>query len=150
GSDGDLRSRPDRSRTPKPDQQIPDLDLPPRHQGRVAGENTCRTARARRARGDALACAPARHRVHAKPQRGHAPLHAYDLARHLGHQRGGSDADPGQDHQVVPEVASVYGKVGRASTSTDPAPTEMFETVVNLKPKEQWRPGLSIDGLIAE
>ncbi|MGY4622769.1 efflux RND transporter permease subunit [Bradyrhizobium sp. USDA 4486] len=49
-----------------------------------------------------------------------------------------------------PEVASVYGKAGRASTSTDPAPTEMFETVVNLKPKEQWRSGLTIDGLIAE
>jgi Cu(I)/Ag(I) efflux system membrane protein CusA/SilA len=49
-----------------------------------------------------------------------------------------------------PEVASVYGKAGRAETSTDPAPTEMFETVVNLKPKEQWRPGLTIDGLIAE
>ena len=39
-----------------------------------------------------------------------------------------------------PEVASVYGKAGRASTATDPAPSEMFETVVNLKPKEQWRP----------
>jgi copper/silver efflux system protein len=49
-----------------------------------------------------------------------------------------------------PEVASVYGKAGRASTSTDPAPTEMFETVVNLKPKEQWRSGLTIDSLIAE
>ncbi|HWX63640.1 CusA/CzcA family heavy metal efflux RND transporter [Bradyrhizobium sp.] len=49
-----------------------------------------------------------------------------------------------------PEVASVYGKAGRASTSTDPAPTEMFETVVNLKPREQWRAGLTIDGLIAE
>ncbi len=49
-----------------------------------------------------------------------------------------------------PEVASVYGKAGRASTATDPAPTEMFETVVNLKPKEQWRPGLTVDGLIAE
>jgi Cu(I)/Ag(I) efflux system membrane protein CusA/SilA len=49
-----------------------------------------------------------------------------------------------------PEVASVYGKAGRAETSTDPAPTEMFETVVNLRPKEQWRPGISIDGLIAE
>ena len=49
-----------------------------------------------------------------------------------------------------PEVASVYGKAGRASTATDPAPTEMFETVVNLKPKEQWRPGLTIDGLISE
>src|ERR687883_779424 len=49
-----------------------------------------------------------------------------------------------------PEVASVYGKAGRASTSTDPAPTEMFETVVNLKPPNEWRPGLTIDGLIAE
>jgi copper/silver efflux system protein len=49
-----------------------------------------------------------------------------------------------------PEVASVYGKAGRASTSTDPAPTEMFETVVNLKPKEQWRPGLTIDSLTTE
>jgi Cu(I)/Ag(I) efflux system membrane protein CusA/SilA len=49
-----------------------------------------------------------------------------------------------------PEVASVYGKAGRAATATDPAPTEMFETVVNLKPKEQWRPGVTIDGLIAE
>jgi Cu(I)/Ag(I) efflux system membrane protein CusA/SilA len=49
-----------------------------------------------------------------------------------------------------PEVASVYGKAGRASTATDPAPTEMFETVINLKPTEQWRPGLTIDGLVAE
>ena len=49
-----------------------------------------------------------------------------------------------------PEVASVYGKAGRAATATDPAPTEMFETVVNLKPKEEWRPGVTIDGLIAE
>ena len=40
-----------------------------------------------------------------------------------------------------PEVESVYGKAGRAQTATDPAPIEMFETVINLKPKEQWRPG---------
>ena len=49
-----------------------------------------------------------------------------------------------------PEVESVYGKAGRASTATDPAPIEMFETVINLKPKEQWRPGLTVDGLIQE
>jgi Cu(I)/Ag(I) efflux system membrane protein CusA/SilA len=49
-----------------------------------------------------------------------------------------------------PEVASVYGKAGRASTATDPAPMEMFETVINLKPKEQWRPGITIDSLTAE
>jgi Cu(I)/Ag(I) efflux system membrane protein CusA/SilA len=49
-----------------------------------------------------------------------------------------------------PEVASVYGKAGRAATATDPAPSEMFETIVNLKPKEEWRAGVTIDSLIAE
>ncbi len=49
-----------------------------------------------------------------------------------------------------PEVASVLGKAGRASTATDPAPTEMFETVINLKPESEWRKGMTIDGLIAE
>ncbi len=49
-----------------------------------------------------------------------------------------------------PEVASVYGKAGRSDTSTDPAPSEMFETVVNLKPKDQWRAGITMDGLVAE
>ena len=49
-----------------------------------------------------------------------------------------------------PEVESVYGKAGRANTATDPAPTEMFETVINLKPQEQWRPGMTTDKLIAE
>jgi copper/silver efflux system protein len=49
-----------------------------------------------------------------------------------------------------PEVESVYGKAGRAATATDPAPTEMFETVINLKPKDQWRPGVTIDSLKAE
>jgi Cu(I)/Ag(I) efflux system membrane protein CusA/SilA len=49
-----------------------------------------------------------------------------------------------------PEVDSVYGKAGRAATATDPAPTEMFETIINLKPKEQWRPGVTIDSLKAE
>ena len=49
-----------------------------------------------------------------------------------------------------PEVSSVYGKAGRANTATDPAPTEMFETVINLKPQEQWRAGMTTDKLIAE
>jgi len=49
-----------------------------------------------------------------------------------------------------PEVASVYGKAGRANTATDPAPTEMFETVINLKDPSEWRAGLTMDGLIAE
>ncbi len=49
-----------------------------------------------------------------------------------------------------PEVASVYGKAGRAQTATDPAPLEMFETVINLKPQEEWRDGMDTDKLIAE
>ncbi len=49
-----------------------------------------------------------------------------------------------------PEVASVYGKAGRAQTATDPAPLEMFETVINLKPESDWRPGMTTDKLIAE
>jgi Cu(I)/Ag(I) efflux system membrane protein CusA/SilA len=50
----------------------------------------------------------------------------------------------------VPEVASVFGKVGRAETATDPAPLEMFETTIQLKPKNQWRPGMTMDKLVAE
>ena len=49
-----------------------------------------------------------------------------------------------------PEVASVYGKAGRANTATDPAPTEMIETVINLKPESEWRSGTTIDTLTAE
>jgi Cu(I)/Ag(I) efflux system membrane protein CusA/SilA len=47
----------------------------------------------------------------------------------------------------VPEVSQVFGKAGRAETATDPAPIEMFETVVNLKPEPQWRPGMDVEKL---
>jgi copper/silver efflux system protein len=49
-----------------------------------------------------------------------------------------------------PEVESVWGKAGRAATATDPAPTEMFETVINLKPEDEWREGMTTDKLIEE
>ncbi|HET9049747.1 MAG TPA: CusA/CzcA family heavy metal efflux RND transporter, partial [Chiayiivirga sp.] len=49
-----------------------------------------------------------------------------------------------------PEVASVIGKAGRANTATDPAPMEMFETVINLKPESEWRPGMTTDRLVEE
>jgi Cu(I)/Ag(I) efflux system membrane protein CusA/SilA len=49
-----------------------------------------------------------------------------------------------------PEVASVYGKAGRALTATDPAPIEMFETIINLKPKGEWRPGVTLESLKRE
>ena len=49
-----------------------------------------------------------------------------------------------------PEVAYVVAKVARADTSTDPAPLNMTETIVHLKPKREWRPGMTLDGLRAE
>ena len=49
-----------------------------------------------------------------------------------------------------PEVDSVFGKAGRAATATDPAPTEMFETIINLKPEDQWRPGMTVEKLTSE
>ena len=49
-----------------------------------------------------------------------------------------------------PEVVSVWGKAGRANTATDPAPTEMTETIINLKPEAEWRPGMTVDKLVAE
>ena len=51
---------------------------------------------------------------------------------------------------TFPEVTSVFGKAGRADTATDPAPLEMTETIINLKPEKEWRPGMTIDKLIAE
>jgi Cu(I)/Ag(I) efflux system membrane protein CusA/SilA len=52
--------------------------------------------------------------------------------------------------KTVPEVERVFGKAGRAETATDPAPLEMFETTVKLKPREQWRPGLTPEKLVEE
>jgi copper/silver efflux system protein len=47
----------------------------------------------------------------------------------------------------IPEVAQVFGKAGRAETATDPAPMEMFETIINLKPESQWRLGMTVEKL---
>jgi Cu(I)/Ag(I) efflux system membrane protein CusA/SilA len=49
-----------------------------------------------------------------------------------------------------PEVESVFGKAGRAETATDPAPVEMFETIINLKPESQWRKGMTVDRLTSD
>ncbi|RLT93010.1 efflux RND transporter permease subunit [Ketobacter sp.] len=50
----------------------------------------------------------------------------------------------------VPEVENVFGKVGRAETATDPAPLTMIETFIQLKPRDQWRPGVTTDSLKKE
>ena len=52
--------------------------------------------------------------------------------------------------KTVPEVASVFGKTGKAETATDSAPLEMVETTIQLKPEDQWRPGMTIDKIIDE
>jgi len=52
--------------------------------------------------------------------------------------------------KTVPEVATVFGKSGRADTATDPAPLEMFETTIQFKPRSQWRPGMTPEKLIDE
>ena len=52
--------------------------------------------------------------------------------------------------KMVPEVQSVFGKAGRAESATDPAPIEMFETTIQFKPREQWRPGMTPDKLVEE
>jgi Cu(I)/Ag(I) efflux system membrane protein CusA/SilA len=52
--------------------------------------------------------------------------------------------------KAFPEVERVFGKLGRADSATDPAPVEMVETTVTLKPRSQWRPGMTKDKLVAE
>ncbi|BDB70082.1 cation transporter [Comamonas testosteroni] len=52
--------------------------------------------------------------------------------------------------KTVPEVQRVFGKAGRADTATDPAPLEMFETTIQFKPREQWRPGMTPEKLVEE
>lgn len=57
-----------------------------------------------------------------------------------------------QNHiiKTFPEVESVYGKVAGAETATDPTPTEMVATIINRRPRKQWRAGLTTDGVVAE
>jgi Cu(I)/Ag(I) efflux system membrane protein CusA/SilA len=55
-----------------------------------------------------------------------------------------------RDLKQIPEVVRVFGKMGRAETATDPAPIGMAETTILLKPKDQWRPGLTWDAIIQE
>ncbi|HBE9079038.1 efflux RND transporter permease subunit [Serratia fonticola] len=52
--------------------------------------------------------------------------------------------------KTVPEVDTVFGKAGRAETATDPAPLTMLETTIRFKPRDQWRPGMTMDKLVSE
>ncbi|MCB1923498.1 MAG: efflux RND transporter permease subunit, partial [Gammaproteobacteria bacterium] len=50
----------------------------------------------------------------------------------------------------VPEVKQVFGKIGRADTATDPAPLTMIETVIQLKPRSEWRSGMTTQKIIEQ
>ncbi|HKP33147.1 MAG TPA: efflux RND transporter permease subunit, partial [Sphingomicrobium sp.] len=85
------------------------------------------------------------------------PMEEGDILYMPTAQPGVSAADATQLLQVtdriiktVPEVKTVFGKAGRAETATDPAPLEMFETTIQLKPKSEWRPGMTMDKIIAD
>lgn len=52
--------------------------------------------------------------------------------------------------KTIPEVATVFGKAGKAETATDSAPLEMIETTIQLKPEDQWREGMTIDKIVEE
>ncbi|WP_445361784.1 efflux RND transporter permease subunit [Microbulbifer sp. EKSA005] len=55
-----------------------------------------------------------------------------------------------EELKAFPEVEHVFGKIGRSNSATDPAPLSMVETVITLKPKSEWRPGMTWDDLLAE
>ena len=89
-----------------------------------------------------LAGASARHRVHAEPERRHVALYADDAAGYFGHQGRRTAADPGPIIKGRFRRSPPYtARPGVPRLRPIRRRSEMFETVVNLKPKEQWRPG---------
>ena len=94
---------------------------------------------------------PAGQRIHADAERRHAVLHADHLARHFGDQGGRVAANAEQDHQELPR-SRLGVSARRAGRRRRPIRRrlEMFETVINLKPESEWRPGMTTDKLIAE
>ena len=95
-----------------------------------------RRPRARRRRSSP--CHAARQRVHAAARRGRPALHADDRSEHQRHQEPAELLQ--QTDKLIktfPEVVSVYGKIGRADTATDPAPLVMVESVVQLNPDRE-------------
>ena len=108
------------------------------------------TRRAARHGGDRLSHSETRQGIHAAAQRG-------DILYMPTAVPGMSITEATKILQIqdrmlrkVPEVERVFGKAGQSETPTDPAPLSMFETVVKLKPPEQWRPGMTWEKLIAE
>jgi hypothetical protein len=86
-----------------------------------------------------------------RTRRGRPDVHADHAARPVHRQgTGAAAADRSADHAPLPEVERVFGKIGRADTATDPAPLTMIETLIQLKPRDQWRPGMTTRDIIDE
>ena len=96
---------------------------------------------------DAVAAVPAGLRIHAAAGRGRPALHALGIAGPVGGQGGAAVAANRSPIKTVPEVESVFGKAGPAEKANDPAPLELFETIIQFKPKAQWRASMTPDKL---
>src|SRR5439155_14156579 len=101
-------------------------------------------------RGDDSVRFPSGHSLHAPALGGFAAVHATSLPG-IGITQA-TQLLQEQDRIIrsFPEVDSVFGVVGRSDSPTDNAPLDMYDTTVMLKPREQWRPGMTYDKLIAE
>jgi Cu(I)/Ag(I) efflux system membrane protein CusA/SilA len=97
-----------------------------------------------------LAALALRRRIHADDGRGRSALYADGAARPVGGKGVRTAAADRPLIRTVPEVESVFGKAGRAETATDPAPLEMFETTIRLRPRSEWRPGMTPERIIEE
>ena len=130
GADGDLRARQDRSRAQESDQPLPDLDLSAGDQGRAAGEDAASSCW--RSPCSAVTIWPARQLgTEFMPSLNEGTLLYMPTTLPGISVTKAAELMQTQDRIIrsFPEVASVYGKAGRAATATDPAPTEMFETI---------------------
>ena len=94
--------------------------------------------------------ARARQGIHAAAERRNSALHADGGARNVDHGSDEDSSNTGSTAEKTPEVTTVFGKAGQAETATDPAPLSMFETIVSLKPSDQWPRGMTWDKFLAE
>ena len=82
-------------------------------------------------------------RIHADVERGKLLVHAHHFAGISVTKAAELLQTQDKIIKSFPEVESVFGKAGRANTATDPAPLEMAETIINLKPEGEWRAGMT-------
>ena len=97
-----------------------------------------------------LAVESTRQRVYARAGRRRCAVYADDLAGLSPAEAQAVLQRTDRLIKSVPEVASVFGKAGRAETATDPAPLTMLETIIQFKPEDQWREGMTREKIVEE